>query len=142
MIIKLAEPPLPRVVEDATRIHTPLERVKLLGFMRKNHGMGLAAPQIGETSRWAIVGKRFVYNPVIIARSEEEVEFIEGCLSMPGRLFKVKRPRWIMVEFTNHLGQRLVKKAKGIESIVWSHEIDHLNNKLICDVGEEVQKND
>lgn len=140
--IKLSEAPLIHVDKEASRIHTPIERIKLLGFMRKNKGIGLAAPQIGDNSKWCIVGKMFAYNPRIIERSAEIQESIEGCLTLPGRLFKVKRPQWVTVEFMRTDGKYYIVKSKGYVATVWCHEIDHLNNILVSDIGEEIQPND
>lgn len=77
-----------------------------------DHCVGLAAPQIGEPVRVAVVdisghprakdphGLMVIVNPRVTARSEGSKVSREGCLSLPDLTANVRRPRRVTVEFT------------------------------------------
>ena len=68
-----------------------------------------------------------MFNPKIVDMSNETDYMVEGCLSFPGLLVKVKRARKIKVRFTFPNSQIVTKKFEGLSSRVIQHEIDHLN---------------
>lgn len=98
-------------------------------------GVGLAAPQIGETIQVAIVdfdeGQEVIemINPVVTAIGGEEIE-IEGCLSFPGLYGEVKRPFYVKIEAQERNGALYELEAEGYEARAILHEIDHLNGIL------------
>jgi len=103
-------------------------------------GIGLAAPQVGILKR-AIVydtgeGIREMINPEITETREEQVE-VEGCLSVPGKYGRVKRPAWIKVKYTDREGLEKSQEAEGLEAVVICHETDHLDGILFTDKVEE-----
>ena len=57
----------------------------------------------------------------------------EGCLSIPGRNFTVKRYKKINVTYFNRFGEYIAEQAKGFRAIVFQHEYDHLNGIMISD---------
>jgi peptide deformylase len=101
--------------------------------------VGLAAPQIGIEKRVFVMFDKkdfavFV-NPRIVEIGPMQAEDIEGCLSIPGRKFKVVRPTSIVVKDairTNPV------ELTDWSARVWLHELDHLNGVLICNIGTEV----
>lgn len=108
-------------------------------------GIGLAAPQIGVSKRMIAVhcvdenGQLFsegFFNPKIISHSVEEtyLENGEGCLSVdreiPGIVPRYAR---ITVKGTTLKGEEVTLRLKGILSIVFQHEIDHLNGIMFYD---------
>lgn len=103
--------------------------------MHAAEGMGLAAPQINQSLRLAVVEwekKRFVYiNPTITSFSKEEILFEEGCLSLPGQFFFIKRSEKITVRYQDQDGNEVKEKLSGIMAIALQHEIDHLEGILI-----------
>lgn len=119
------------------------EIVKLLPamikIMRRHKGIGLAAPQVGLSYRFCIIGKKaatsvkdlVLINPVIIARSAEQVESTEGCLSLPGFEALVSRACWIKVQAKSIAGQDLNFEAADLFARVIQHEVDHLDGRLI-----------
>lgn len=128
------EPPVAGV-ELAAEMFT---RVKAWG------GVGLAAPQVGIGSRIAVVEldeQRFVLiSPTLHvpfrARWRREPD-IEGCLSLPGRYFTVRRFSEISV--TTQLPDGPVTiAARGWLARVIQHELDHLNGLLIDQRGTEL----
>ena len=91
-------------------------------------GIGLAAPQIGVLKRLVVIdlseedGEVYkLVNPVIIKSKGEQV-CREGCLSVPGVLGDVVRPKEVVVEALNEKGEKIKIKAKDLLAIVLCHE--------------------
>jgi peptide deformylase len=74
-----------------------------------------------------------VVNPVIVASSDEDSVYEEGCLSVPGLYQDVSRPARIEVEGFDLDGNPLSKSLDGFMARVWQHEIDHLDGVLFID---------
>lgn len=112
--------------------------------MAEENGVGIAAPQIGVHDRVIIVeinGTPTAYiNPEITERSFSTVKSEEGCLSVPGCWGIVKRHRSVTVKATLEDGSQVQIKAQGLESIIFQHEIDHLDGVLFIDRAEKIQK--
>ncbi len=110
-----------------------------------NDGIGLAAPQVGVLKRVIIIdlgeegdGKvHKLINPVITKRKGEQV-CREGCLSVPGLVGDVVRPKEVTVEALDENGKKVVIKAKDLFAICLSHEIDHLDGVLFIDKATEI----
>ena len=109
-------------------------------------GVGLAAPQVGVLRRAIVVdlsteeggeGPYKLINPVIFKRSGEQI-CREGCLSVPGKLGDVIRPKKVVVEALNEKGEKVVIKAQDLLAVVFSHEIDHLDGILFVDKADEL----
>lgn len=104
--------------------------------MYLSRGMGLAAPQVGESCCLIITdtgeGLIELFNPKIVASEGLEV-FKEGCLSVPEIMLEIKRPEKIVVDGINRDGKEITLEAKGLMARVIQHEIDHLNGTLIID---------
>ena len=113
----------------------PVELYNELGtILREKNGLGLAAPQIGHSLRVFVVRSDPVlpfFNPIIVDKSEEEVSLEEGCLTFPGILVKIKRPRVIKVRFADPMGQFQTKVFQDMTARVIQHEVDHLDGVLI-----------
>ena len=110
-------------------------------------GIGLAAPQIGVLKRLVVIdlteedGEVYkLVNPVIIKSKGEQV-CREGCLSVPGVLGDVVRPKEVVVEALNEKGEKIKIKAKDLLAIVLCHEIDHLDGILFTDRATELFDN-
>lgn len=114
-----------------------------------NDGIGLAAPQVGVLKRAIVIdlgeeGDGKVYklvNPVITKAKGEQV-CREGCLSVPGVLGDVVRPKEVTVEALDENGKEVKIKAKDLMAIVFSHEIDHLDGILFTDKATELFDSD
>jgi len=112
-----------------------------------DHCVGLAAPQIGETVRVAVVdvtdhpnakdphGLMVLVNPRVVHRSEGSKVSREGCLSLPDLTANVRRPRKATIEFLD--GRRGLEmnqvQLSSFEARCALHEIDHLNGILFLD---------
>ncbi len=104
-------------------------------------GVGLAAPQIGQSSRLIVLdptGQKaqklmVLVNPKIVA-GEGEIEEEEGCLSIPGFIFKIKRYLKVRIMGYDPLkGKMIDVEADGLLARIFQHEIDHLEGTLIID---------
>ena len=117
-------------------------------------GVGLAAPQIGESKRLFIVDtypfsdnenlsieernflrgfKKVFINPEIIEETGKECFFNEGCLSIPGIREDVKRRGSITIKFQDLNGTFITESLSGIAARVVQHEYDHIEGILFTD---------
>jgi len=106
--------------------------------------VGVAAPQLGESSRAIIVdcrnslrpcrnhGLLQMINPKIVAAEGESLGR-EGCLSVPDWVGMVPRARRVTVEFQGVNGMHQTIESSGFEARVIQHEIDHLDGILFID---------
>jgi len=110
-------------------------------IMKKNKGIGLAAPQVGLSRQIIIVstanGLLALINPKLSQRSlRKEIEE-EGCLSCPEDMGLVKRSRSVVVKAFDAQGKKFEFKAEGLFARVIQHEFDHLKGILIIDKFEK-----
>lgn len=115
----------------------------MLETMYLNQGIGLAAPQIGIGKRIIVVdigeGPIELINPVVVKKGAfESAE--EGCLSVPGVMVKVKRPRKISYKALNRDGKSFNSEAEGLLARAIGHEIDHLDARLIIDYANPIKR--
>lgn len=134
----LGSPPLR---EKSTEIATVDDETRafiddLFETMDAAKGVGLAANQVGVTSRVAVVdadGHRFeMVNPVIVDQGGEETAE-EGCLSIPDLYADVTRSATVTVEALDRDGRPFRLEAEGFKARVIQHEIDHLDGILFVD---------
>ena len=131
-------------VEKITETHRRLV-ADMLETMRDAPGVGLAGPQVGVLERvfvWEVEGEYgAVFNPVIVASSEETVEGEEGCLSLPGLYYPVVRSEKVTVEGIDENGDPVKLDAEELLARVCQHEIDHLDGVLFIDhLSDETRK--
>ncbi|MBQ9131737.1 MAG: peptide deformylase [Clostridia bacterium] len=146
-IVKMGDDTLRKVcrpVEQITpRIVTLLD--DMIETMRGADGCGLAAPQVGILRRIAVVEVEpgTVYeliNPKIIAYAGEQREQ-EGCLSIPGKWGRTKRPKHVTVQAMNRKGEIYEVSGSDLLARAFCHEIDHLDGKLFVDnLVEELEE--
>ena len=119
-------------------------------------GVGLAAPQVGESLQLAIIEDKAQYqatltgaelaeregkpvpfhvliNPEIELLSPPDVIFFEGCLSLPGYVEMVPRSRSVRVRALNGSGDPVQIDAEGWYARILQHEIDHLKGTIYID---------
>ena len=118
--------------------------------MRQAPGVGLAAPQVGESIRLIVVeyGDEedeetppklyIVANPEITRTSTETVLGTEGCLSVPGIQGEVERFEAVTVKGLNRQGHPMTIKARGWLARIFQHEMDHLDGVLFTDRAEKL----
>ena len=105
-------------------------------------GVGLAAVQIGKLKRMLVIddyegSKLVMINPRRIKESGD-VEALEGCLSVPERVGKVKRFETVKVEYQTADGEETAIEAEGFLARIIQHEMDHLDGILYTDLAEEM----
>lgn len=152
----LREMPRPLSAKDirGSAIKDLIERMR--ETLRDAPGVGLAAPQIGESLQLAVIEDRREYhkslteaelkarqrspvdfhvlvNPRIELLPSPRVSFFEGCLSLPGFMAEVPRSRSVRVTCLDHNGKPHVIEAEGWYARILQHEIDHLNGTLYID---------
>jgi peptide deformylase len=115
----------------------PLQLAQALVMeMRDFGGIGLAAPQLGFKLRvFAMRAEPNIvcFNPRIVMPSTEELYLEEGCLSFPGLIVKVKRPRHVRVRFQDANAEMQTETYTGMAARVFQHELDHLDGILFYD---------
>ncbi|WP_159616916.1 peptide deformylase [Arthrobacter zhaoguopingii] len=115
--------------------------------MDKANGVGLAAPQIGVGLRLFVYGmanddgvppRGVLVNPTLVtskisgAEPDPEEES-EGCLSVPGEAYPLKRAEWVKVTGVDGDGKPVEFEATGWFARCMQHEYDHLDGKLYVD---------
>ena len=105
--------------------------------MVANDGIGIAAPQVGQNKRVAIVevdeGEKFeLINPEIIDAKGESID-VEGCLSIPHVYGTVKRFDEVTVRYYDREGEEIEVVAFGYLARAFQHEIDHLDGILFVE---------
>ena len=109
----------------------------MVRIMKMANGIGLAAPQVGVSSRVVIIapdGNRPIplINPEIISE-QGEVIGQEGCLSIPGLYGDVRRSAQVVVRALDRKGKAIELELEGLASRIIQHEVDHLNGVLFTD---------
>ena len=140
-IVKYGDPVLATRAEAVVEFDENLRRLvaDMFETMYAAPGVGLAAPQVGISSRLFVMdctngkdpSRKFTFvNPVIeIIEGSETGE--EGCLSVPGFSFDIKRPTRVVVHGSDASGQPLSLEAAGLEARCVCHEVDHLDGRLL-----------
>ncbi|MEK7187562.1 MAG: peptide deformylase [Patescibacteria group bacterium] len=117
--------------------------------MRRAHGVGLSANQIGLPYRLFVAEVprddgtlKFyaIFNPQIEKLSKEQDFLEEGCLSVPGTYGEVKRSLEVTLKGIDKNGKAVKIKAWGLLAHVFQHEVDHLDGKLFIDKGRNLHE--
>ncbi|UYL07489.1 peptide deformylase [Bdellovibrio sp. SKB1291214] len=173
MIMKILTFPDPRLREVAEPVKlsefgTPeLKKLQedMIETMYDAHGIGLAAPQVGELVRMIVIdtrpkddkGRRYkdqemtdlekaVEQPLVlinpeIVKGEGKTTFDEGCLSVPGYYETVERYDYIEMKAFDVNGKEFIVKTDGLLAICMQHELDHLEGTLFIDHLSFVKSN-
>ena len=130
---------------DAIRALLP----RMYATMYQAPGIGLAAPQIGQARRFAIVDVAegderrpiTLINPEIVAASETLAIHEEGCLSIPDIYAEISRPEHVTVRYLDEHGAQRTLSADGLLGVCLQHEIDHLDGVLFVDHLSALKRN-
>jgi len=113
---------------------------KMTDIMRKNKGIGLAAPQAGVSRRLFIISLdaskenvRAYINPTVTPSGELDAVVEEGCLSVPGIYTKIKRYKKCTVTATDLDGNEFTEEAEGLYARALQHEYDHIEGVTIAE---------
>jgi peptide deformylase len=122
----------------------------LLETMYAKHGIGLAAPQVGEKLRVIVVDPARdeekpsplkMANPEVVWASEERMTGDEGCLSLPEHYAEVTRPSAVRVRYLDYANAVRELEAEGVLATCLQHEIDHLDGVLFVDHISALRRN-
>jgi len=115
----------------------------MLETMYAAPGIGLAAPQVGELARLIVMDcvkdkdvaprPMVLFNPEIVAASEDTAVYEEGCLSIPEQFAEITRPAEVEVAWIDRDGAPRSEVFSGLWATCVQHEIDHLNGRLFID---------
>ena len=117
----------------------------MVDTVRAAAGIGLAAPQVGRRERLFVVDLGAVHedwgtepmvliNPHIHWESPEDVEFEEGCLSIPDVREMIVRPAHVRLSYRDRAFVRQEMEAGDLLARVIQHEYDHLDGVLFIDL--------
>jgi peptide deformylase len=133
---------------DADRVRELAPR--MLATMYEAPGIGLAAPQVGESLRLVVIdvsGKEeeprpiVLVNPEVVGASKELATREEGCLSLPNMYAEVTRPAAVKVRYQDLEGAKKEIEGDGLLAACLQHEIDHLNGVLFVDYLSALKRN-
>ena len=151
-ILPIVEVPDPRL----RQISSPVEKVDdqlraliadMFETMYDAPGIGLAAIQVGVPKRVLVIDlqepeiedgppvkdPRVFINPEILTHSDEEVPYLEGCLSVPDQYADVERPDHIRARWLDENGKQHEEQLDGLLAVCLQHEMDHLEGILFID---------
>lgn len=152
-IITVPDPVLRRKAHKITDFGKDFQTLAadMVETLREAPGVGLAAPQVGISSRLIVVEfnvdeeddespkKLYILaNPEIVEPSEVMVKGIEGCLSIPDLVGEVERHESVVVKAQNKLGKPVKIKTTGWLARIFQHEIDHLDGILFTDRTDKI----
>ena len=160
-IVQAGDPVLRKKSRQLTREEITSAQIQQLidlmrQTMREAPGVGLAAPQIGQSIQLAVIEDRSTYindlsadelaerqrsaipfhviiNPKLSVVGNSTAQFFEGCLSVEGYQAVVDRALNVRVECLNEQGKAVTINAQGWYARILQHEIDHLNGTLYVD---------
>ena len=137
------DPVLKQVASPVDRVDAAVRELldDMAETMYAAEGVGLAAPQIGESVRCLVIdtsprqeGQKLIHliNPRIV-RTEGLTTYNEGCLSVPGEAEEVERAAKAWVRALDRSGHAFELECEGLLAIAVQHEIDHLQGTLFVD---------
>ncbi|QOL83222.1 peptide deformylase [Pseudooceanicola spongiae] len=139
------DPRLKKLAEPLSDISDALRKLSddMLETMYDAPGIGLAAPQIGVLQRLVVLDcvkeegeaprPLVMFNPEIIAASDDMQSYEEGCLSIPDQYAAVTRPAEVTARWMDRNGAEQEETFEGLWAVCVQHEIDHLDGKLFID---------
>jgi peptide deformylase len=152
-IVTVGDPVLRRRAREVTADELRSDDVQrliddMIETKRAAAGAGIAANQVGETLRIAIVeveegNPRYPYkppvpltvivNPVLEPVGEQTMEINEGCLSVPDLRATVDRYETVRVRYLDRDGGEHDEVRRGLTAGTFQHEVDHLDGVLFLD---------
>ncbi len=161
MVLEILTYPDPRLRRKGVEVEAVTPELRqlakdMLETMYDSNGIGLAAPQVGQSIRLVVIDTRsrdeegrvdegtmtelergvpqplVIFNPKIL-KAEGRTTYEEGCLSVPTFFEDVDRYDYVEVEFIDGSGAKAVLKTDGLLAVCVQHEMDHLDGKLFID---------
>ena len=161
MILNVVKYGHPVLRKKGAKIETVTAAIKeliadMFETMYDEHGVGLAAQQIGEALQLTVIDVREAverpstlelngqpadvndFMPLVLINPEvkpvgKPVEGPEGCLSFPEIFGDISRPESVDVVALNEKGKRIEFRCGGLLARAVQHETDHLHGILFID---------
>lgn len=139
-ILTQEEPTLHKVCRSVTKFDSKLHELldDMVETLYEANGVGLAAPQVGILRRVVVIdtGEEVVelINPEILEKSGEQ-DGMEGCLSIPGEYWMVKRPNYVKAKAQDRQGEWFEIEAEELIARCICHECDHLDGHLYTEIA-------
>ncbi len=149
-ILKYGDPVLRQKAKEVSKISKKIRILieNMLDTMYAANGVGLAAPQIGESLRIFVIdvsAENEPYKPLVfvnpkIIKKEGAICVKEGCLSFPEAYVNVRRYSDVMVKALDINGKPFIMEAKNGELLAYAiqHENDHLDGVLFVDHSRNI----
>ena len=148
-ILEVPDPRLRQISKPVDGVDDELRKLidDMFETMYAAPGIGLAAIQVGVPKRVLVIDlqepeeeggdpvrdPRVFVNPEILATSDQEVPYNEGCLSVPEMYADVDRPDRIRARWLDRDGVAHDEEIEGLLAVCLQHEMDHLNGILFID---------
>jgi peptide deformylase len=120
----------------------------MLETMYSAGGIGLAATQIDVHQRILVIDvsenrdkPQIFVNPTFTVSDQQNLDYDEGCLSIPGFYETISRPKKVVIHSQDQHGKHFDLEADGILAVCIQHEIDHLDGKLMVDYISRLKRN-
>jgi peptide deformylase len=148
-ILRYPDPRLHTVAKPVQAVDARIQKLvdDLAETMYAAPGIGLAATQVDAHERVIVIDiseqrndLRVLINPEIIEKSGD-VEWEEGCLSVPGIYDKVHRAEKVRVRALNRQGEACEFDAEGLLAVCVQHEMDHLLGKVFVEYLSRLKQN-
>lgn len=137
-ILKVPHPLLETELEPFDFNSPPISPITIAKHLAdtliKNDGVGLSCNQIGMPYRACILATTpfiCMFNPVIVATSDDTNVEEEGCLSIPNLLVKIRRYDVVRVRYAEPSGKVMTRQFEMFTARAIQHEIDHLDGILM-----------
>ena len=151
-IITAPDPRLKKVCAPVEAVDDQTRQLMddMLETMYNAPGIGLAAPQVGVLKRVIVVdisgddeenAPLFMANPELVAVSDDDASYEEGCLSLPEHYGEVIRPATIRVRYLDRENEIREMDAQGLLATCIQHEMDHLDGVLFVDHLTALKRN-
>lgn len=156
-VLRKVAQPVPLKDIGTPRLNRIIKEMKE-ALAKEEHGVALAAPQIGVSLRLFIIAKKVFddkhadmedgtgapkddlvfINPEFVRKSRKTARLSEGCLSVRGVFGMARRHDKASVRAYNERGERFVWNGTGLVAQIFEHETDHLDGVLFIDHAEEL----
>ncbi|MDX9874020.1 MAG: peptide deformylase [Spongiibacteraceae bacterium] len=149
-ILEFPDPRLRTVARPVAQVDDRIRRLvdDMFETMYAAPGIGLAATQVDVHEQVIVIdvsedkSQPLVFiNPTVEPITEEQQNYDEGCLSVPGFYESVTRPARVRVSALDRNGESFTMEPDGLLAVCIQHELDHLNGKLFVDYLSALKRN-
>lgn len=135
--LKLISKPVKAVTDGTRKLMDDM-----LETMYDAPGIGLAAIQVGVAEQIIVMdiaeagaprNPQYFVNPEILEKTDTEIPYEEGCLSVPDYFNTIDRPDRVKLTYLDYNGDRVTEWAEGLYAVCIQHEMDHLSGILFID---------